>query len=369
MKAALCLGGIERKKVSEIKKWLLLGIIFTMTLMMCACSANQDGQGWVEETRIEQTHIEETQQITAAEIEKNADSGVVKVKAALSTEAGEGSELQAKTPDTFDLDKKTVRLNSGYDMPIVGLGTYSLSDEECYNSVLALLEHGGRLIDTAYMYHNEAAVGRAVRDSGIPREEIFVTTKIYPSQFGNPAQAIEDALNQLNIGYIDLMLLHHPGDGDVRAYKVMEQYVTEGKIRSIGLSNWYVKELESFLPQITVMPAVVQNEIHPYYQESDVIPYIQKLGIVTESWYPLGGRGHTKELLGNETISSIAENHGVSSAQVILRWDIQNGVIVMPGSSNPEHIRENLDIFGFELTDDEMEQIKALNRNEKHDWY
>lgn len=277
--------------------------------------------------------------------------------------------IQAKTPDSFNLETKTVRLNSGYDMPIVGLGTYSLSDEECYQSVLVLLENGGRLIDTAYMYHNEAAVGRAVRDSGIPREEIFVTTKIYPTQFDDPRQAIEEALVKLDIEYIDLMLLHHPGTGDVEAYKVMEQYVADGKIKSIGLSNWYIEELEEFLPQISITPAVVQNEIHPYYQETDVIPYIQKLGIVVESWYPLGGRGHTKELLTNEVISSIADAHGVSSAQVILRWDIQNGVIVMPGSSNPEHIKENLDIFGFELTDDEMEQIKVLNRDEKHDWY
>lgn len=279
------------------------------------------------------------------------------------------SRIQAKTPDSFNLETKTVRLNSGYDMPIVGLGTYSLSDEECYQSVLALLENGGRLIDTAYMYHNEAAVGRAVRNSGVPRDEIFVTTKIYPTQFDDPEQAIEEALEKLDIGYIDLMLLHHPGAGDVEAYKVMEQYVADGKLKSIGLSNWYIEELEEFLPQISITPAVVQNEIHPYYQEAEVIPYIQKLGIVVESWYPLGGRGHTKELLTNEVISSIADVHGVSSAQVILRWDIQNGIIVMPGSSNPEHIKENLEIFDFELTDDEMEQMKALNRDEKHDWY
>nr|WP_242869309.1 aldo/keto reductase [Lachnospira pectinoschiza] len=269
----------------------------------------------------------------------------------------------------FDMDKKIVRLNSGYDMPIVGLGTYALSDEECCNSILALLENGGRLIDTAYMYHNEAAVGRAVRDSGIPREEIFVTTKIYPSQFGDPKAAIDLALKTLDIEYIDLMLLHHPGSGDVKAYKTMEQYVADGKIKSIGLSNWYIEELEEFLPQISITPAVVQNEIHPYYQEQKVIPYIQKKGIVVESWYPLGGRGCTKELLTNETIVAIAETHNVSAAQIILRWDLQNGVIVMPGSSNPDHIKENLDVFGFELTEDEMNQIRALNRDEKHDWY
>lgn len=270
----------------------------------------------------------------------------------------------------FDFEKKTVLLNSGYEMPIMGLGTYSLSDEECYNSVTALLNAGGRLIDTAYMYGNEAAVGRAIRDSDVPREEIFVITKIYPGeQFENPKKAIQDALDKLDIGYINMMLLHHPGENDVKAYKAMEQAVTDGKIHSIGLSNWYVEELEEFLPQVNITPALVQNEIHPYYQENDVIPYIQNLGIVVQGWYPFGGRGHTSELLGDSVIFSIAKAHGVTSAQVILRWNLQKGVVVIPGSSNPEHIKENLDIFRFDLTDDEMKQINALNKNEKHDWY
>ncbi len=270
----------------------------------------------------------------------------------------------------FDFEKRTVMLNSGYEMPIVGLGTYSLSDEECYNSVTALLEAGGRLIDTAYMYGNEAAVGRAVRDSKVPREEIFVITKIYPGeQYQNPEKAIQDALDKLDIGYIDMMLLHHPGENDVKAYKAMEQAVAEGKIHSIGLSNWYVEELEEFLPQVTIKPSLVQNEIHPYYQENDVIPYIQGLGIVVQGWYPFGGRGHTAELLGDSVISDIANAHGVTSAQVILRWNLQKGVVVIPGSGNSDHIRENLDIFDFELTDDEMNRINALDRGEKHDWY
>lgn len=270
---------------------------------------------------------------------------------------------------SFDFASRTVMLNSGYEMPIMGLGTYSLSDEESYNSVMALLEAGGRLIDTAYMYHNEASVGRAVRESGIPREEIFVITKLYPSQFGNPKAAIEDAIEKMDIGYIDMMLLHHPGEGDVEAYLAMEKAVSEGKIRSIGLSNWYIEELEEFLPQVNITPALVQNEIHPYYQENDVIPYIQNLGIVVQGWYPFGGRGYTRELLGNEVISAIAKAHGATSAKVILRWNLQKGVVVIPGSSNPEHIRENLDLFGFELTEDEMNRINALDRNEKHDWY
>ena len=270
----------------------------------------------------------------------------------------------------FDFEIKTVLLNSGHEMPIMGLGTYSLSDEECYNSVTALLEAGGRLIDTAYMYGNEAAVGRAVRDSDVPRDEIFVITKLYPGQqYENPEKAIQDALDKLDIGYIDMMLLHHPATNDVKAYKAMEQAVKDGKIRSLGLSNWYVEELTEFLPQVSITPALVQNEIHPYYQEKEVLPFIQEKGIVVQGWYPFGGRGHTSELLGDETISAIAKSHSVTSAQVILRWNLQRGVVVIPGSSNPDHIRENLDLFGFELTDDEMEQIAALDRNEKHDWY
>jgi len=166
-----------------------------------------------------------------------------------------------------------------------------------------------------------------------------------------------------------MLLLHHPGANDVRAYKAMEQYVEAGKIRSLGLSNWYVEELTAFLPQVTIMPALVQNEIHPYYQEQDVVPFIQEKGIVVQCWYPLGGRGYTQALLNDETIAGIAAAHSVSSAQVILRWDLQRGIVVIPGSSNPEHIRENLDLFDFELSDEEMKQIASLDRGEKHDWY
>lgn len=280
-----------------------------------------------------------------------------------------GDEDLGMEKAVFDFENKTVMLNSGYEMPIYGLGTYSLLDEVCVDSVTAALERGVRLIDTAYMYHNEECVGEAIRNSGIPREEIFVITKLYPSQFDEPEAAIQEALEKLDVEYIDLMLLHHPGTGDVEAYKAMEQAVADGKIHSIGLSNWYVEELEEFLPQINIMPALVQNEIHPYYQENDVIPYIQELGIVVQGWYPLGGRGYTAELLGDETITEIAENHEKSSVQVILRWNLQKGVVVIPGSSNPEHIQENTELFDFELTEQEMEQINALDRGEKHDWY
>lgn len=270
---------------------------------------------------------------------------------------------------TFNFDTKAVKLNSGYEMPLKGIGTYSLTGDTCYNSIINALNSGVRLIDTAYMYSNEEEIGKAIKDSNVPREEIFIITKLYPNQFDKPEEAIEMAFKKLDVDYIDMMLLHHPGTNDVKAYKAIEKYVEQGKIRSVGLSNWYVKELEEFLPQISIMPSLVQNEIHPYYQENDVIPYIQSKGIVVQGWYPFGGRGHTKELLNDSTIVEIANNHNVTSAQVILRWNLQKGVVVIPGSSNPDHIKENTEIYHFELTDEEMERMNSLNRNEKHDWY
>lgn len=274
-----------------------------------------------------------------------------------------------KNDISFNFETKTVMLNSGYQMPIYGLGTYSLHDDICINSVTAALNNGVRLIDTAHAYGNEKEIGKAIRNSDVPRKDIFVITKLYPDQFSDPEAAIDEAMKKLNLGYIDMMLLHHPGKDDIKAYHAMEQAVKDGKIRSIGLSNWYKKELKEFLPQVSITPALVQNEIHPYYQENDVIPFIQDLGIVVQGWYPLGGRGHTKELLGNPVISEIAETHNISPAQVILRWNLQKGVVVIPGSSNPEHIKENTELFSFKLTKDEMDRINALDRNEKHDWY
>lgn len=275
----------------------------------------------------------------------------------------------------FDLSKgtngnaPTIKLSSGYDMPIVGLGTYSLHGATCINSVKSALASGFRKFDTASIYGNEEEVGQGIRESGVSREEIFVATKLYPNQYSNPETAIEECLSKLDIGYIDLMLLHHPGTNDVKAYKTMEKYVEAGKIRSIGVSCYYVKEINEFLPKVNIKPVLVQNEVHPYYQDTEVVEHLHDLGIVVEAWYPLGGRGHQKELLSDPVLSKIAARHNKSVAQVILRWDLQRGVVIIPGSSNPDHIKENISIFDFSLTNDEMAQIAALDRNEKHDWY
>ena len=308
-------------------------------------------------------------------------SGCVVKDIPVETEFSSPTFSEATVPDPikperpiFDFEDHTVTLNNGIQMPINGLGTYSLHGDVCVSSVKAALQCGVRLIDTASAYGNEAEVGQAIRESieegTIRREDVFVITKLYPgNEMAQPEQAIDACLERLNIGYVDMMLLHHPDANDVSAYKAMEQAMAEGRIRAIGLSNWYIEELTEFLPQVETVPALVQNEIHPYYQEKTVVPYIQDLGIVVQGWYPLGGRGHTAELLGDPVITQIAENHQVSSAQVILRWDLQNGVVVIPGSSNPEHIRENTQLYHFSLTDEEMEAISNLDRMEKHDWY
>lgn len=268
----------------------------------------------------------------------------------------------------------TVMLNNGMFLPTLGIGTYSLHDDVCFNSVYTALKNGYRLIDTAYMYGNEKEVGRAIRkaiEDGIcRREDITVITKIYPGeQFSNPEPAIEMALQKLDIDYIDIMLLHHPGVNDVKAYKAMEKYHSEGKIHALGISCFYIKELKDFLPQISVKPVLVQNEIHPYYQDTEVVDFIHSQDIVVQAWYPLGGRGFQSELLKDPVLTKIAKAHDRSVVQVILRWHYQRHVVAIPGSSNPDHIAENIDIFDFSLTDTEMNEISSINRDEKHDWY
>lgn len=280
------------------------------------------------------------------------------------------TEIRMARP--FNLKEKAVKFNNGRTMPVLGLGTYSLHGQTCIRAVRAALDCGVRLIDTASMYGNERGVGMAVRDAvknGLSRNEIFVTTKIYPTQFGDPQKAIEESLAKLDLGYVDLLLLHHPGNGDVAAYRALEKAVEEGAVRSIGLSNWYIKELTEFLPQVDVVPALVQNEIHPFYQDRDVVPFIQEKGIVVQAWFPFGGRGWTKSVLGHPEIVKIAKAHGKTAAQVVLRWNLQRNVSAIPGSSNPAHIKENTEIFDFELSDSDMKAIAALDRHEKHEWY
>ena len=281
--------------------------------------------------------------------------------------------LSLRQPDTDAVYSiPDVMLNSGYTMPVIGLGTWTLDNDEAENSVYHALKAGMRLIDTARYYGCEVGVGRGIRraiDEGfVTREEIFVTSKIMPGDYDRAAQGIDDSLRDTGLDYIDLMLIHQPGWNDEAVYRAMEQAVRDGKVRSIGISNYYTPEaLEEILSFAEIMPAVIQNENHLYYQNAELRNYAAQYGIVIESWYPFGGRGHTQEHFGNETILRIAAAHGKTPAQIILRWQVQDGYIAIPGSSNPDHIAENYDIFDFELTEAEMEEIRNLDRQERYE--
>lgn len=275
----------------------------------------------------------------------------------------------------FDLENRIVELNNGVEMPIFGIGTFSLSLQQASNSVYWALRDGYRLIDTARIYGNESGVGegiqRAINDGFVTREEIFVTTKMWTSDYNNGDAAINASLERLGLDYVDLMILHHSNpSNDVTAYQAMEQGVRDGRIRSIGLSNYYERDdFDRVVNAVEIKPAILQNETHPYHQSHEMRDHIAQYGTVLESWFPLGGRGHTQTLFNDPTISSIAEAHGKSSAQVILRWHLQDNHIAIPGSSNEDHIQENINIFDFSLTDEEMQQIDALERNERFgDW-
>lgn len=263
-------------------------------------------------------------------------------------------------------------LNSGWQMPIIGLGTWTLSDDEAENSVYHALKCGMRLIDTARYYGNEVGVGRGLRkaiDEGIAtREEVFITSKIYGGNYEHAGGIIDDALSDLNVDYIDLMLIHQPGADDKGVYKAMEDAVNDGRLRSIGISNYYTREqVDEVLSFATIVPAVIQNENHLYYQNTELQEYVRQYGIVIESWYPFGGRGHTSESFNNEVILELGEKYQKSSAQIILRWHLQAGFIAIPGSSNPDHIVENYDIFDFELTEEEMQSIRDLDKQERYE--
>ena len=271
----------------------------------------------------------------------------------------------------FSFDSKSVTLNSGYEMPILGIGTYALSDSQAENSTYWALKAGFRLIDTARIYGNEAGVGRGLRraiDEGIvTREEVFITTKMWTSDFDNGDAAVDASLQRLGVDYIDLMILHHSQPrNDVKAYQAMERAVKDGKLRSIGLSNYYEpSDFDRLVNATTIKPALLQNETHPYHQSGTMKEHIAKYGTVLESWFPLGGRGNTQTLFNDPTISDIAEAHGVSSAQIIIRWHLQAGNICIPGSSNEQHIIEDYDVWDYELSGDEMKKLNDLERNER----
>ncbi len=256
-----------------------------------------------------------------------------------------------------------ITLNNGVKMPMAGICTFLLTPDEAETSVLSALEGGCRLIDTANAYVNEKAVGRAMKKSGVPREEIFLETKLWPSFYEQP-DAEEKTLERLGTDYIDLLLIHQPAGNYIAGYRQMEAAYQAGKVRSIGLSNFNREQIEEILNICTVKPSVLQTEVHPYSQEKELKAFLNKEGIVIQAWYPLGHGD--RALLEEPLFAELGRKYGKSAAQIILRWHIQDGNIVIPGSKNPAHIKDNFDLFGFALTREEMAGIAALDKKVRY---
>ena len=261
------------------------------------------------------------------------------------------------------MEQTYITLNDGNKIPQFGLGVFQISgDEKTKEACLEAFKLGYRHVDTAHAYQNERGVGQAVKESGLPREEIWITTKLWPSEYGEgkTAKAIDKMLERLQTEYIDLLLLHQQFGDYLGAWKDMEKAVAESKVKSIGLSNFESERLEEVLAAATINPSVLQVECHPYYQQNDLKKRIAPYNTVIESWYPLG---HGDAALIEEPVfTKLAEKYGKTNAQIILRWHIQEGIIVFPKSSNPVHIKENIDIFDFELTEEEMNEIRQLDK-------
>lgn len=329
-------------------KALALGLLFVFALTGCG---NTDTQTKQEEVSNDQSQS----QADTQEADNTQTAG----------------DLPNQNTD-LNFESKTVLLNSGYEMPIIGLGTWTQDDETAENSVYHALKDGYRLIDTAKYYGNEEGVGSGVRkaiaDGIVTREEVFITTKIVPYGFDDYSEAIDACNEKLGLDYIDLLLIHQRGSDEKELYHAIEDAVSRGVVRSLGISNYYTpEEFEEITKDASIMPAVIQNENHIFHQNTELQSYVKQYGTIIESYYPFGGRGHTSDSMNNETIAEIAAAHGKTGAQIILRWHLQAGYITIPGSSNPDHIAENIDIFDFELTDEEMQKIAALNTGERYE--
>ena len=269
-------------------------------------------------------------------------------------------------------------LNNGVQMPRLGLGTQIQHleaggpndelTETSRQSVVAALQAGYRHLDTAHGYYNEGGVGQGVIDSGVPREEIWITSKLWPSEYGEGVtmEAIDEMLNRLQTDYVDLLYLHHPVGDFAGAWKDLEEAYRQGKVRALGISNFdnWPEAYHAIVDGMEIKPQVLQIECHPFAQRKETRVLAAENNIQIECWYPLGHAD--PELLGNSVLTEIAAAHGKTVPQAILRWHMQEGFSAVPGSTNPEHIQENIDIFDFELTDAEMERIRSLDTEKRY---
>ena len=257
-----------------------------------------------------------------------------------------------------------VYLNNAVKMPALGLGTFLLSPKDAEEATYSALKCGYTLIDTANAYMNERSVGRGIKRSGVRREDVFLVTKLWPSEYEDADRAIEDTLKRLDTDYIDLLILHQPVGNFMAGYQAMERAYMAGKVKALGLSNFPEELVQSVIDACRVNPQILQVEAHPYYPQSKLKAYLFKYDIKLMAWYPLG---HGDKSLVNEAVfTRLAQKYNKTNAQVILRWHVQSGSVVIPGSKNPAHIAANLDIFDFALTDDEMKEIAALDKNTRY---
>jgi diketogulonate reductase-like aldo/keto reductase len=254
-------------------------------------------------------------------------------------------------------------LNNKVECPVVGIGTYLLTPEEAENSVREALKMGYSLVDTANAYMNERACGRGMRSSGVKREDIFLSTKIWASEYENE-NAVDETLERLGVDYVDLLYIHQPAGNWMAGYRQLEKAYKEGKAKSIGISNFEGKYIEELETKWEIVPQFIQVEAHPYFTQGELRQTLDKYGIKLMSWYPLGHGD--KALIEEPIFAELGNKYGKSPAQIILRWHTQMGFVVIPGSKNVDHIKDNIDILDFKLSGDEMERIAALDKDERY---
>ena len=256
-----------------------------------------------------------------------------------------------------------ITLNNGIPCPVVGIGTFMLSPAEAENSVREALKMGYSLVDTANAYVNERTVGRGIRQSGLKREKVFLSTKLWPSEYEN-SNAVDETLERLGLDYVDLLYIHQPAGNWLAGYRQLEKAYREGKAKSIGISNFEGKYIEELETKWEIAPQFIQVEAHPYFTQTELRKTLDKYGIRLMSWYPLGHGD--KSLISEPVFAALGRKYGKTPAQVILRWHTQRGFAVIPGSRNVAHIRDNLNILDFTLTDAEMAEIAKLDKGERY---
>jgi diketogulonate reductase-like aldo/keto reductase len=257
-----------------------------------------------------------------------------------------------------------ITLNNGTRAPLAGIGTFLMSPKDAEEAVYNALTNGYRLVDTANAYMNERAVGRGMKRSGVKREDVYLGTKRWPSVYANADKAIDETLARLGTEYIDLLFLHQPVGDYVGAYKAMERAVRAGKVKSLGLSNFPEDKIFEVADAAKIKPAFVQVEAHPYFPQTALKACLAPMGTAVMAWYPLG---HGDKSLVNEAVfTRLGQKYGKSNAQIILRWHTQLGHVVIPGSKNVDHIRDNIDIFDFTLTDEELAEIAAVDKGQRY---